>query len=76
LTARYLESLEGRHDAELLALLIDDPNFFGANPFVYANKPVSDKSSLLAPGGNGKAAASIKDAGLHRSEGVAKLTIL
>jgi hypothetical protein len=76
LTARYLESLEGRHDAELLALLIDDPNFFGANPFVYTNESVSDKSSLLAPGGNGKAAAAIKDAGLHRSEGVAKLTIL
>jgi hypothetical protein len=51
LTAGCLQGFEGGHDAELLALLVDDTNFLGPNPFVDANKPVSDKSSLLALGG-------------------------
>jgi hypothetical protein len=51
LPTRDPQSFVGRHDSELSALFIDHPDFPGPNPFVYSNKSVGDRHSLLAPWG-------------------------
>src|SRR5207245_482082 len=46
LAARDFEGLERRHDAELLALVVNHPDLFGPDPLINPNVPVSDKDSL------------------------------
>lgn len=48
LAAREFQGLEEGHDAELLALFVDDSNFLGADPFVHSGISISDSPSLLA----------------------------
>ncbi len=54
LAPRELESVEGRHDSKLRALLVNDPNFLVANPFVNACESIGDNPFLPASAGRPK----------------------
>ena len=46
--ASNLQRLVGGHDAQLVAVVVDNPDFSGANPLIHTNRSISNNSSLLA----------------------------
>ena len=49
LAPRDLQGFKGGHDAKLIAVLVNHPDFFSPDPLINPNVPICDKNSLPAP---------------------------